>query len=95
MKEWYPHKIRSQLCEQNVIDMNKKYNVKAKEVLVSTIIKVIIQRQTYMKDDAELSKKFESISIVPTPIDVCPSKASDGNWKSKVNKEESKQVKLS
>ena len=38
---------------------------------------------------------FEPISIVPTPIDVFPSKDSDGRWTSKVNKEESKQVKSS
>ena len=48
-----------------------------------------------MKDDVELSNMFESISIVTTQIDVCPSKASDGIWTSKINKEESKQVKSS
>ena len=48
-----------------------------------------------MRDDTELSKMFESISIMSTQIDVCPSKASDGSWTSKVNKDESKQVKSS
>ena len=48
-----------------------------------------------MRDDAELSKMFVSISIMTTPIDVCPSKTSDGSWASNVNKDESNQVKSS
>ena len=38
MKEWYPHKVRSQLCEQDVIDIKKEYDVKIKEELVSTLL---------------------------------------------------------
>ena len=79
MKEWYSLKVRSQLCEQSVKDIKKKYDVKTKKELVSALIKEIVQWQTFMRDDAELSKMFESISIVTTPIDVCPSKISDGS----------------
>ena len=93
MKEWYSLKVRSQLCEQSVIDIKKKYDVKTKKELVSALIKEIVQWQTFMRDDAELLKMFESINIVTTPIDVCTSKTSDGSWASNVNKDESNQVK--
>ena len=65
-----------------------------KNELASTLLKRSFSDK-HLRDDVELSKMFESISIVPTPIDICLSKASDGSWTSKVNKDESKQVKSS
>ena len=38
-------------------------------------------------------KCLSQAALSQLSVDVCPSQASDGSWTSKVNKEESKQVK--
>ena len=75
--------------------MKKQYDIRPKKSLFQLLLKRSFKDKKYLKDDVELSNMFESISIVTTQIDVCPSKASDGIWTSKINKEESKQVKSS
>ena len=71
--------------------MKKEYYTKTKEEPVSTFIKEIIERQTYIKGDIELAKLFELISIISNPIEVYPSNAQELSKTSRISKEKKTQ----
>ena len=64
-----PKLDHGKLWQDTVIDMKLEYDTKTKEELVSKLIKEIIERQSGINHNAELSNMLESLSITPVHKD--------------------------